>query len=262
MKNRENFLSVFLKIAPLSHALWRSVEALAFSRVTFKKPVLDIGCGFGEFAGVVFNKIEMGIDINNEDLKKAIKRARYKKVQWADARKMPFKNASYNTVISVSVLEHIMHAEKVIKEVSRILKKDGLFIFTVPTPTFYTNLVIPKILKSIGLESLGNKYSELHSEVFKHVNLQNKKWWIKNLKNSNFEIITAEGTASLTLLRLHELFLIFALPSQIWKVLFGKRLVISSGLRSKILQPIFGRFINLDKNSDINIFFIAKKLRQ
>lgn len=263
MRNRNlavTYLKDFLKIAPLSHALWRSTEALAFSRIKFQKPVLDIGCGFGEFAGVVFNQLEMGVDINNKDLKKAFKGCSYAKLQWADIRCLPFKDNSYSTVVSVSVMEHIAGCGKVIQEVKRVLKKGGIFAFSVPTTDLYSNLLVPKIFKFIYLEFLGKMYFKLHCRIFKHINLRHKNWWIKQLQINGFQMIKAHGTVSPMVLKLHELFLIFSLPSQVWKILFGKRLIISLGLRSKILPLLFSRFIYLDKISDLNTFFVAKKL--
>src|SRR6185369_9352934 len=101
------YLERFLMIAPLSHALWRAVEAISFDQVELKGPVLDLGCGWGEFAGVAFNQLEMGIDINNDDLKKAKDGKQYKNLMRADARKLPFKKNTYGSVVSVSVMEHI-----------------------------------------------------------------------------------------------------------------------------------------------------------
>lgn len=262
MKSKQKskkYLKNFLRVAPLSHALWRSVEALSFEKVEFNRPVLDLGCGFGEFAGVVFNKIETGIDIDESDLRKAIDGKKYKKLQWADARKLPFKNNSYSTVVSVSVMEHISGADKVIKEVARVLKKNGIFAFSVPTPSLKDNLLAIKFLNLIGQKKLSEKYWDLHCKAFKHVNLKPSIWWEKNLKKNGFEIVQMEGTLSPTLLHLHEIFLISAFPSQFGKLFFGKRLIMSVGLRSNILPIFFSRFIYVDKNSDINIFFVAKK---
>lgn len=261
MKNRgKYYLSKFLKIAPLSHALWRSCEAIVFEKTDFKKPVIDIGCGFGEFAGVTFNKIEVGIDINESDLKKAVHGKKYKKLLNADARNLPFKSRSFSTAISVSVLEHIPNVEKVIPEAYRILKKGGLFVFSVPTTSVEKHLLAPKILNSIGLTSLAESYFKFHCQLFKHHSLKKSTWWIKKLESQGFQIIHKQGTVSPTLLKLHECFLIFALPSQLWKVLFGKRLIISSGLRSLILPIFFHKYTIPHKDSDINMFFVAKKL--
>lgn len=258
-KKANKYLKDFLKIAPLSHALWRATEALAYNQVKLNKPVLDLGCGWGEFAGVVFNQIEMGIDVNTKELQQAVSGKRYRSVKWADARKLPFKNNSYSTVLSVSVMEHIPQAEKVIPEAFRVLKKGGLFVFTVPTPKIYNNLLFPKVCNLLGLRKLGDKYFELHCRAFKHVNLRTQDWWADKLKKAGFEIIRQEGTLSPTLLRLHEFFLISAFPSQFWKLFFGKRLIMSVGLRSNILPFFFAPFVRLDKKSDINIFFVARK---
>jgi len=258
--NAKKYLRIFLKVAPLSHALWRSAEALSFEQIHFRPPVLDLGCGFGEFAGVVFDQIEMGIDINQKELSQALKGKKYKKVKWADARKLPAKNNSYSTVVSVSVLEHIEEAEKVIFEANRVLKKDGIFAFSVVTTKLNDNLLIPKICNFLGLGPLGEKYVKLHSLAFRHSNLRPAGWWAKQLKKANFEIIRQEGTFSPTLLKLHELFLITAFPSQFWKLFFGKRLIMSSGIRSRILPLFFSKFVYIDKESDINIFFVARKI--
>jgi len=255
----EYYLAQFLKIAPLSHALWRSCEALAFESAKFKKPILDIGCGFGEFAGIAFNKLEVGIDVNEDDLKKALISKKYRQLLKADARNLPFKNSTFSTVVSVSVLEHITEVEKVIKEANRILKKDGLLIFSVPTISMYNHLLFPKICKSIGLEKLGLFYFNLHCKAFKHYSLKTAAWWSKKLKSNGFEIIHKQGTISPKVLKLHEVFLITAIPSQLYKYLFGKRLLMTTRLRAKILPPIFGKYVKPDTSSDINMFFIAKK---
>lgn len=258
-KTANKYLSDFLKIAPLSHALWRAIEALSFGSVQFKQPVLDVGCGFGEFAGVVFDKVEVGIDVSAHDLEKALKGKSYEKVQWADARNLPFKSNTFGTVTSVSVLEHIENSEEVVAEVARVLKRGGKFVFSVPTTKMKDYLLVPTLLRKLGFNKMAEKYFELHSKAFKHVNLKSKSWWLKKLKASGFEIIESHGTLSPTALRLHEVFLLTAFPSQFGKLFFGKRFIMSANLRSSVLPYIFGSFVKVDKNSDINIFFIAKK---
>jgi ubiquinone/menaquinone biosynthesis C-methylase UbiE len=255
----QKYLADFLKIAPLSHALWRSVEAIAYSKINIQGPTLDVGCGFGEFAGVVFDTMEMGIDINKKELEIAGKGKKYKKVLFADAKRMPFKNNTFENVISVSVLEHIPKVEKTIPEMHRVLKRGGLFVFSVPTDSLSRHLMGTEILERIGQKALAKKYFELHSKAFKHVSLKSKAWWKNKLKENDFEIIQMHGTISVTLLRLHELFLPFSLPSQIAKLLTGNRLIVLPYLRSSLLSNIFYRFILLDEESDINIFIVAKK---
>ena len=261
-KNKDQgkyYLEKFLKIAPLSHALWRAVEAMSFDQVKLKSPVLDLGCGWGEFAGVAFNRLEMGVDINDEDLQKAKDGKRYKNLKWADARELPFKKNTYGSVVSVSVMEHIEGGEKVISEVHRVLKKNGLFVFSVPTPLIKDNLLGIKVARLLDLKGVENKYWDLHRKAFKHVNLRPTAWWVEKLKKNGFEIEVAEGTLSPTVLRLDEVFLITAFPSQFGKLFFGKRLIMSAGVRSKVLPIFFSQFVKPDKNSEINMLFVARK---
>lgn len=257
--SKRKYFVDFLDIAPLSHALWRAVEALDFGRQKMKKPILDLGCGFGEFGGVVFNNIEIGIDININDLIKVTRGKTYKNLKWADANDLPFKDNYFNTIVSVSVLEHIPKLEKVIKEAHRVLKKDGKFIFSTPTVLMFDNLLIPKILKLLHLKKLANLYINYHNLAFKHISIKTPDWWKKRLEKDGFEIIEFKGTLSPAILKLHEVFLPLALPSQLWKLLFGKRLVIMKKIRKSLIPPLLSSFIVSDNDCFINIFVVARK---
>lgn len=119
-----------------SDVLQRSLEASIWDLCRFRHPILDIGIGNGEITPLIFknlNKIDVGIDIEANGLKNAMKTGRYGKVFCQDAAKMTFKNSSFNTVVSNSTFEHIENDVKSIKEISRILKKNGLCFLTVPS---------------------------------------------------------------------------------------------------------------------------------
>jgi SAM-dependent methyltransferase len=256
--SKTDYLRDFLLVAPLSHALWRSVEALSFKSIQIEEPVLDLGCGFGEFSGVVFGNLECGIDVNKKDLDTALRGERYRKVIYADARSLPFSSGEYAGVISVSVMEHILNAEKVIPEVKRVLKRGGVFAFSVPTTKFYESLLFPKILAFWGLNSIAGYYIKLHKRVFQHVTIKTSAWWEKELKKEGFRIIKKEGTISKQLVGIHEIFLLTAFPSQLWRWVFGKRLVIFPW-RAKILPLFFSKYVYTDKKCDVNMFFVAQK---
>lgn len=49
-----------------------------------------------------------------------------------DGGKFPIKDRSYDVVICLETLEHIMYPEKVLKEILRISKKDAIFFFSMP----------------------------------------------------------------------------------------------------------------------------------
>jgi len=72
MRFKDNFFYNYVKVAPIPLALERSLECDILSKKTFARPILDIGCGEGIFARVLFDeKIDVGIDPNARELKRA-----------------------------------------------------------------------------------------------------------------------------------------------------------------------------------------------
>ncbi|CAB3289557.1 Methyltransferase [Methanocaldococcus lauensis] len=90
--------------------------------------VLDIGCGTGEQLKILNKAI--GLDISIEMAKIANKKTN-KPVVVANAEFIPFKNRSFDKVISFFGALNHCNIKKVFKEVRRVLKDDGVFIFTV-----------------------------------------------------------------------------------------------------------------------------------
>jgi len=106
---------------PVSISFWRAFESERFSREKLEAPVLDVGCGDGIFAKEVFDQIlDVGIDMSAVEVKRAQKRGSYKEVVCANATKLPFPEAMFNTVISNCVLEHIPPIEEARKGPYRV----------------------------------------------------------------------------------------------------------------------------------------------
>ena len=249
----------YLKIAPLSLALWRATEAQELARHKLTKPVLDIGCGFGEFAGVFFNsQIEVGVDIDYRDIAKATSSGKYKKTIIADARNLPFGDNTFNTIISISTLEHIQNNFEVFKEAYRVLKPGGKFYYTVPTDKLADGLLTVNIFNFLRLKKLSAIYFRIFNKVFKHVFLPNEQTWIKLTKKAGFKVVDVKGTLPKITLFLFELALPFSLPSQLGRLFLGNRLVFAPNLKIKLLRPLV-RFIKSDPDFRANIFVIASK---
>lgn len=252
----------FLTVAPLSLAIWRGIEAYQLSKhaVKYKKPILDIGCGFGEFAGVFFDKtIEVGIDVDDKDLLRARQVKKFKKLILADARKLPFPNNSFNTIFSNSVLEHIPDVNKVIKESYRILKPGGFFIYTVPINNFYNNLYFTSLFKSLGMPFLSLYYYRFINKIFKHINIWPKEKWIKMSQKTGFKIFLAKEIISKKSTIAFDLTILPALPSQITRWIFGKRFVPYIPGRIWLFNQLFVHLIKEETESGSNLLIIAKK---
>jgi ubiquinone/menaquinone biosynthesis C-methylase UbiE len=253
------FFEKYLKVAPLSHALWRSVEACELAKYKLTKPILDLGCGFGEFSGVFFeSQIEVGVDINPQDILKAAATGKYHKTIVADARKLPFKDHSFGSVISISTLEHIPDNSQVFKEAFRVLKPQGTFFFSVPTDKLFDGLLLVKLLNALGLKVLSYLYYRALNKAFKHVFIPSEATWLKIAESAGFKIEKVQGTIPQITLIFWELGLPFASPSQLWKLFLGRRLVIAPDLKAKLYRPL-ARFIESDPDFKANIFVVVRK---
>jgi ubiquinone/menaquinone biosynthesis C-methylase UbiE len=263
----------YLTVAPFALALWRAQEAAIifegykefeeeYNKIgsPFRTPLLDVGCGFGEFAGVFFeSQVEVGIDISLDDLVLAKRTKKYKKLQAADARRLPFEDNSFRTVLSMSVLEHIPKVQQSMAEIYRVLKPGGLFIYTVPTTVLNESLFYPRFFSSLGLRGLSEWYLRSYHKVFKHENIVAPEVWIQMTQSAGFQVLETQGTFSRRLVEIFDLALPTALPSQISRWLFGSRWVWGLPLKRKIVLPIFNSIIR-DKNyNNSNMLVIATK---
>lgn len=274
-----NYFHKYLEVAPFSLALWRAFEAQKIDtgykslhkkgyipgkkinpHFIFKRPLLDLGCGFGEFAGVFFERqVEVGIDISIEDLMKAKKNNKHKKLLIADARNLPFSQNKFSTVISNSTIEHIPHPEKVMQEVYRVLKPGGIFIYTVPTIELNSHLFFPELFQKLNLKGLKSFYLTKYHQIFKHVNIFPAQKWHKITKDAGFQIIYSKGTFPRSLTLIFDLFLISSLPSQLGRWMLGDRWIWGLSKKKILLDKLFADVAN-DKNvTDSNILVIAKK---
>lgn len=160
--------------------------------ISLGRPSIDLGCGNGEIASILFNeKFSIGLD-NNEagDVKNAIESNKYKKVIIENAENISLNSSSISLVFSNSVIEHIPNINAVLNSVYRILKKNGLFIFTVPTANFSKNLFFSSIFNSIKIHSLANKYAKYRNRKLNHYHLYTHLKWSRILKNHGFNILS------------------------------------------------------------------------
>lgn len=99
----------------------------------------------------------------------------------SDITKIPVRNSSFDNVLCTEVLEHVSHPDLAIKEISRILRKDGKLILTAPfasqahfSPHFfstgfsvnwYRKILIENGLKILRMEANGNFFDYINQEL-------------------------------------------------------------------------------------------------
>ena len=101
--------------------------------------LLDIGAGFGRSfvylgaAGIAEEFNLSGIDIDPERKADVFQGGDWQ-IKFGNAEEpLAFADNSLDVVICEQLLEHLNHPEKVIQEVHRVLKPQGIFIVGVPT---------------------------------------------------------------------------------------------------------------------------------
>ncbi len=136
------------------------------------KRILDIGCGRGFyirlFTLLKFPKKIVGVDQKQsylrkiENLNKNDKRV---SVLVGSIYRLPFQDASFDTVVASEIFEHLDNPQVAISECRRVLRKKGQLIITVPHknfPFFWDpiNFILMKFL---------------HIHIPKHI------WWLAGI---------------------------------------------------------------------------------
>lgn len=258
----EKYFRRYLRIGPLALALWRSVEAKHLSRVDLKRPILDLGCGFGEFAVAYAEEpIDMGVDINSRDLYVAAKTKKYKNLTLADARDLPFPNNSYGSIFSISTLEHIENSDKVLKEAYRVLKPGGLIFLTLETDEVDSATFYRPLMKKIGLSSLSNFASKRYNALFHREVLLPKSVWKKKIEKAGFKVETFQDIISHEVNRLFDIWLVTAWPSMLLKPFLGKRVVFRPKFMEDMLTKRYLKYVLKEEKEGTNLLIIARKPR-
>jgi len=102
--------------------------------------VLDVGCGEGYGTDLLSKYVSriIGIDVDRNIIKHASDKYKSKNCSFKtyDGIKIPYKDNTFNAVVSFQVVEHISDDAGYISEVYRVLKKNGIFIVTTPNRTY------------------------------------------------------------------------------------------------------------------------------
>ncbi len=119
-------------------SMWRSSSsaiARELSAQGLGRNVLEIGAGSGSVAQqILSNAPELAwtaIDIDPRMTQAAAMRLRGfagASVQTADATVMPFRDDSFDSVVSCLMLHHIIDWERAVAEVARVLRPGGTFV--------------------------------------------------------------------------------------------------------------------------------------
>ncbi len=188
MRNIKDYFEKYLEFFPdaPSLVLVRSVELKIFPKEFLKHPTLDLCCGDGFFAFNLGLKDISGCDISGRAIELAQEKGVYSDLKVCDVRKLPYKDNSFNSILSNCALEHVEEINIALSEVGRVLTKGGHLIMTVPGELL--NGFPPKrFLESIGIRKLGEKFLDDYNKKQAHRNILTSNQWEKLLNEAGLK---------------------------------------------------------------------------
>jgi SAM-dependent methyltransferase len=96
--------------------------------------LLDVGCGDKPYEATFRPYVTEYIGIEHESVfatTNASTKGRSPDLYY-DGKRLPFEDASFDTVLSIQVIEHTPHPQTVVSEMARVLKPGGLLILSAP----------------------------------------------------------------------------------------------------------------------------------
>jgi len=242
----------YLKKASLAHTLPRMSECVVLRQFKLEAPILDVGCGEGVFSRVCLGegKIDVGLDPDERVARLAEKSGGYKRVVVSGAEKMLFKDESFKTVISNSVLEHIEDVGGVFREVRRVLKKGGRFILLVPDKKASEYLFYALVLERLGLRGLAKRYIRFKDKLYRYVHLEKREFWEEKARRAGFKVEGVTGFISPTMVKWIDFLSPLALADYILKGVFGRSFVFRPRFIDRWLAKVlvkYGGVVEKDK---------------
>jgi SAM-dependent methyltransferase len=184
------FLRLYWFAPPV--ALWRAVEARALARQRYYAPLLDLGCGHGRFASVLFGTnqtVTAGCDLLHFQLIKARKSGAYQAVILADGEELPYASDAFATILANSVLEHIPDPRSVLREGARVLRPGGHLVIAVPSDRFHDYLATSQQHRASKQPGLAAAYDTAIDQRLEHYHYYKPSEWAQLLRSVGLELV-------------------------------------------------------------------------
>lgn len=237
--------------------------------------ILDLGCGTGYYL-FLLSSLPVYLSLTGLDNdKKALDEARVtlkgKKIKFiqGDSHNLPFKNNTFDKVVCSEVLEHLDNDEKTLKEIFRILKPDGVAVFSVPSlefPFFWDpiNWILQRLFNTHIKNGFFSGIWSGHKRLYTAADLK------KKFERAKFKVLSFEELTFWCLPFNHYIINIIArllYDIKISPEISDKLSKFKEGKKPKVLKLAFGIVNLIDRLNDyyyyksgVNIFIKATKL--
>lgn len=101
-----------------------------------KKTILDVGCGEGTLLEILRkqNNEVFGVDASQNGINKCQPKKLTCYLLDLNHHYLPFKDDYFDVVTCLETMEHLENPYHCLREIKRVLKKEGLFLISIPNP--------------------------------------------------------------------------------------------------------------------------------
>jgi SAM-dependent methyltransferase len=233
------------------------VEARLFWELDeeLEEPIFDLGCGDGTFAQIAFPTHHgriVGVDPIRSDVREAHGRGPYAIVMIADGAHIPCADATFPTVVSNCVLEHVAPLDATLREVARILRPGGRFITGVVGDKFASML--------LGTKLFGDRYGRWFNRISVHHHTFSADGWTTRFEAAGLKVESWHYYVSPSALKLFDLSHYYGAPSLLTRKLLGRWLLYPPLTPNLLWEPVLRRIMEAPSpEAGPYIFFQCRK---
>lgn len=173
------------------------IQSVERSGVKLKGRVLDAGCGSGGTALSIAEEVAfaVGLDLSPRFSDSGTRLAREKKIRnvaftQGDGLKLPYADASFDVVLSHSVIEHLPSAEIYIAECARVLKPGGRFYLSTAPTLSLAGAHLPRLRVPVPIHLFLGRRLAFRTFVFLAARAP---WMLKEQSSANTFVKLAES---------------------------------------------------------------------
>ena len=171
--------------------IWRAWEYAAYQRCELTEPVLDVGCGDGQFFNLVWPRMRnvIGVDMDAGVANLAKRSGVYCEVLVTSANRLPFAPQSFASVFANCSLEHMDNLPDVLRNIFRSLRPGGVFLLSVVNQKLLEWASLPHLVEIIcghqRAQTLLAEYENYHHMVSAYT----PEVWIEHLTGAGFKVL-------------------------------------------------------------------------